>query len=318
MDNLNFRALYIRDRAISHKLNEEELNTMFEKLAICEERCGKRIEDSKTRDDFMQLFSNMNISSINTFLYVKSRLKSYLKWLLANKLAEPNIQAISDIRYSDVSLTRAFESRFFKDFHSLQRSIDDAIYIADRIDEYSFATQIVAIYLAWYGVTAEEAVEIKKADVGEDFIKVGDRIIRPNSIAMSYIRDYCNAIGYETQARYVIQVKYLPSQYLLRTTRKEHITPKGLSVLLALFSQYAVDSSDSDEATFAYSKIYWSGIYCRAHIYESEYGEIKTKDIDTISRVFRETYSTQRASSRRLKNYQSFKKYFYPDAKAKK
>lgn len=319
MDNSSYRSQYIQERVAAADLTEEsakEMTNLFERIGRYEDQLGKHIEDDLTREDFVFLFENIRIASIYSFKNIKSKFVTYLEWLRDKNYASPNLEALSGIKFKDISLKQVFEQKYFKDFQSLQDKINDTLWAAERIDDMVFATQITAIYLAWCGVKVEEAVALKKADVGEDHISVGGRKIYPNATIMSFIRDYRDAVSYEAQARGVINLKYIPSEYLLRTVRKDSITPKDLSFLLAKFSKSAADQNvQSDGNTFAYAKIYWSGVFHRAYIYECENGTIKKNDIATINRVFGENHDLTVRANFRLSDYTAFKEHFFPGAK---
>lgn len=316
MDNSSYRSQYIQERIAAANLTEKsvkEMTYLFERIGRYENQLGKHIEDNLTREDFIFLFENIGIASIYSFKNIKSKFTTYLEWLRDKGYASPNLEAVSKVKFSDISLKHVYKQKYFKDFQSLQNKIDDTLWAAERIDDLVFATQITAIYLAWCGVKIEEAVALKKVDVEEDHINVGGRAIYPNATIMSFIRDYRDAVGYETQAHNVINLKYVPSDFLLRTTRKDSITPKDLSFLLSSFSKSAADpNAQSDGGTFAYAKIFWSGIFHRAYLYECENGTIKKNDIATINRVFGEKHDLTARANFRLSEYTAFKKYFFP------
>lgn len=319
MDNSSYRSQYIRERVDSGGLTEKsakELQRLFERIAQAEESLGKHIEDNLTREDFLFLFENMRIASIYSFKNVQSVLRPYLEWLREKGYAEPNTEALAGIKYKSLNLNNTFDQKYFKDFQSLQDKINDTLGAAERIDDMVFATQITAIYLAWCGVKVEEAVALKKSDVGEDCITVGDRKIYPNATIMSFIQDYRDAVSYESQAKTVINLKYMPTECLLRTSRKEQLTSKLLSFMLASFSKSAADKTVQDDgSTFAYAKIYWSGIFHRAYLYECENGTIKKNDMETINRVFGENHDITVKANFRLSDYLAFKEHFFPTQK---
>lgn len=201
--------------------------------------------------------------------------------------------------------------KYFKDFHSLQQSIEDTLWAAERIDDRIFSTQITAIYLAWCGYTAEEAVSIKKDEVFEDHIDSSGHKCFPNDKIMEYIKDYRDATEYESQGRGVITLKYVYSDLLLRTCRADSVDTKTLRIMLRGFGK----SSGEEVNLFTYDKIYWSGIFNRAYIYELENGEIKPGDVETMETIFQQKYPSVAVANKRLRDYQKFKEHFFPEAK---
>ena len=120
-----------------------------------------------------------------------------------------------------------YDTRYFKDFSSLQQSISDTLWVAERIDDRIFSTQITAIYLAWCGFSAEEAVAMKKAEVLDDCIEFQGRRCFPNKTIMDYIKEYRDSTSYESQGRGVITLKYVYSDFLLRTCRADRVDTKN-------------------------------------------------------------------------------------------
>jgi len=74
-------------------------------------------------------------------------------------------------------------------------------------------------------------------------------------------------------------------------------------------------SSGEEVNLFTYDKIYWSGIFNRAYIYELENGEIKPGDVETMETIFQQKYPSVAVANKRLRDYQKFKEHFFPEAK---
>ena len=165
--------------------------------------------------------------------------------------------------------------------------------------------------MAWCGYTAEEAVSIKKDEVFEDHVDSSGHKCFPNDKIMEYIKDYRDATEYESQGRGVITLKYVYSDLLLRTCRADSVDTKTLRIMLRGFGK----SSGEEVNLFTYDKIYWSGIFNRAYIYELENGEIKPGDVETMETIFQQKYPSVAVANKRLRDYQKFKEHFFPEAK---
>ena len=307
MDNSSYRSQYIQSG--NENISEQSIavyDAFWKRLQKSEDAVGKPMEDGYTTEEYVKLIDGMNVSNISAFLTYKSKINRYLKWLNGNGLLDQEfVDNLRLVKYDMVPSYHVYDTKYFKDFHSLQQSIEDTLWAAERIDDRIFSTQITAIYLAWCGYTAEEAVSIKKDEVFEDHIDSSGHKCFPNDKIMEYIKDYRDATEYESQGRGVITLKYVYSDLLLRTCRADSVDTKTLRIMLRGFGK----SSGEEVNLFTYDKIYWSGIFNRAYIYELENGEIKPGDVETMETIF------VAVANKRLRDYQKFKEHFFPEAK---
>lgn len=311
MDNSSYRDLYISQHIESRSLSdqaEDNFINFWKRVSSFEANNKKRIEDGYSKDDFLRLLSALNSASITCFRPHKSIIRKYIEFLIdKGVLTEESVDILSSITYDDIDSSRLFELKFFKDFSSLQNTIDTTLTDADKVDDRIFATQITAIYMAWCGLTIKEALALKKADVEDDCIHVGDRIIYPNPTIMKYVKEYRDAMEYHSAAKGIITLKYVPSEWLFRTVRSEHIdSPKTMRIFI-----YNFGKGDSEVNMFNYDKVYWSGVYHRAYMYELENGLIASSDLPTINKIFGENLQTSSQASIRLRSYRKFVQYFF-------
>lgn len=312
MDNSSYRDLYITRHIESRSLSdqaEDNFVNIWKRVSAFEAEYGKCIEDGYTRGDFIRLLGALNAASITCFRPHKSIIRKYIEFLVDNGvLAEESVEILSSISYSDIDSSRLFELKFFKDFPSLKNTIDTTLSDADKVDDNIFATQITAIYMAWCGLTIKEALALKKSDIADDCIHVGDRVVRPNAAIMKYVREYRDAMEYHSAAKGIITLKYVPSEWLFRTARSEHVdSPKTMRIFIHNFGK-----GDGETNMFNYDKVYWSGIYHRAYLYELENGLIMPGDLETVNRIFCENLQTSSQASNRLLSYHKFVQYFFP------
>jgi hypothetical protein len=126
---------------------------------------------------------------------------------------------------------------------------------------------------------------------------------------MEYIKGYRDATEFISQSAGIRTRKYVPSQWLFRSTLSDHIdSPKAARIQIRSFGK----SGGEDVNIFNYDKIYWSGVFNRAYLYEIVNGEIHFGDVDTMEKLFNEKYSLVSVANKRLKEYQRFKQYFFP------
>lgn len=318
VDSSSYRSQFIQSHNESSNNSENSIkafNSFWSRIARCERELGKRLEDGYSKEDYIKLIAKLHVSSSRVLSPVKSRIGQYLKWLNERGALEKDaLDTFYSITYSDIDPGDIFENKYYKDFGSLKDEIDHILHAAAKTDESVFATQISALYMAWCGLTIEETLNLKKSDVGEDSIRVGDKVINPTGVIMDYIKEYRDADGYLSQARGLIKLKYASTQWLFRTVRAAHIDVRTMRILINKFSTSAAGAQESDLALspLSYYKVYWSGIFSRAYVYECINGPIKSGDKDKIELVFNEKYSTITLANARLNEYQRFKQHFFP------
>lgn len=314
MDNSSYRNLYIEKLLSGNAQSEASartVNNFWIRLRKVEQKHGKNLEQGCTRDDFIRLISDLNTSSIQGFLADKSRIKKYLEFLLENGVVDESvIESLVSIKYDDIDTSQVYEANFFKNFQDLQDAIDTTLDAADKVDDSIFATQIAAIYMAWCGVQLEDALAMMKSDVKEDHIIAGGQVIYPNQTIMNFLTEYRDATEYRSAARGIITLRYVQTNYLFRTVRSAHIdTPKVMRIFIRNFGR---SDSDQNANMFHYDKVYWSGQYHRAYLYECTNGTIRQGDMETISKIFNEKYISVSVANKRLQSYRKFVDYFFP------
>lgn len=310
MDNSSYRSLYIEE--VNKNVADQSASTVsayWLRIGKIEHGIGKRLESGYTKAAYVALLNALNVTNLNTFYVNKSRIGAYVKWLIQRNLLPPDsIEALTSIKYSEMRPDRIFDTKYFDSFNSLQNAIETTLFAAGRIDDAVYAMQISVLYLAWCGLTIEEALAIQKSDVHEDHIVVGDCTIYPEKKIMAHIVEYRDATEYTTQGKGIITRKYPYSEYLFRTTQSHHVTdPKVMRVFIRTFGV-----SGGEENIYNYDKVYWSGIFKRTYDYECENGKLTTGNMDVLAQLFRETYPTHAAAYKRLAEYQKFREYFYP------
>lgn len=315
MDNSSYRNLYIEKLLSGNTLSEQSAVTVqnfWTRLHRHEQKNGKTIEDGYTKEEFIRLITDLNAGNTQGFTRYKSLIKKYLEYLVENgALPQDNIDVLVSIKYEDIDASELYDQKYFKNFQDLQDSITQTLRAAQKVDDDIFATQISAIYMAWCGVHLEDALDVMKSDVMDDHFIAGGCTFYPNPTIMEYLKDYRDSVQYESAARSIITLKYVQSSYLFRTVRSAHVDdPKVMRIFIRNFGK---SDPDQDMNLYHYDKVYWSGVYHRAYLYESENGTIAQGDIETISKVFNEKYDSISIANKRLQSYRKFADHFYPN-----
>lgn len=312
MDNSSYRSQYIASD-VSNMLEQSTsaVSSFWERVANAEAKLGKRLEDGYSREEYVALLEALNITRTSAFRSSKSMIGRYLKWLQGkDALDDAAVKAFYSIGYGDICSSQVYESKYFKNFDDLNNAIMTTLDAAEKVDNSVFATQISAIYLAWLGIPIEDVLLLKKEDIKDDTICLPDRTISPNSVIMQYLKDYRDAESYESQAKGIISLKYAKSKLLFRTSRTANIsTPKTLRIMIRDFGL----SGGAEQNDFNYDKIYWSGTFYRAYEYELANGAIPSGNVPLLEKLFNEKYPSARIANQRLYEYNSYKRYFYPE-----
>lgn len=313
MDNSSYRSQYIAsDTAKVSERSANAVSAFWKRVSKAEGEIGKNLEDGYSKAEYIELISKLNITSPNVLLPTKSRIGKYLKWLQEKGVLEKEyVDNLYAIRYNAINANHVYDSKYFKDFESLQSAIESTLWAAEKVDDSVFALQISAIYFAWLGLRLEDALQVKKDDIKDDCVKFRDRTIVPNSTIMAYLCDYRDAVDYESQAKGVIRLKYTASEWLFRTARSTHVdVPKVMRIFIRNFGL----AGNEEANIFNYDKVYWSGIFSRAHEYEQENGEIEAGNIPLLKELFNEKYPSVSVAHKRLHEYQGFKQHFFSDS----
>lgn len=317
MDNRSYRheyiEQYVRDERFTEKTIVTKIN-FWKRIEKAEKEIGKSLEEGYTKKDYINLFSKLKLATPHSLNPRKTTIRHYVEWLQTQGvLGDDPLSALDSVSYRDLDIGEYYDEGYFKDFGSLHDQIESALIATEVVDDRRYGTEITAIYLAWCGVTAEEAIDIKKEDVHEDYISVSGRIVRPIPAIMSYINEYKEETEYNVMLPQGIGTyKYVWSEYLLRSTRRDHIqVAKHLRALLLMFSNKA----GASKTLFPYNKIYWSGIYHRAYLYECANGPLKPGDMKALGDIFGEKYTYVQDANKRLYAYQQYRDYFFPSAK---
>lgn len=302
---------YINEYIYSLKMSDSSrliTSNFWKRVNKFENEINKNIESGYTKNEFIALLSSLNNANISGFITCKSSIKKYVEYLCKNSvIGYECLENIKSVKYDDIHFGYTFEHKFFKNFQELQDTIQLCLTEAERVDNRIFATQITAIYMAWCGVKLEDALLIKKDDVKQNQIITNEGIIKPNKTIMQFINDYKEQTDYKSQARVIVKLKYVPSQWLFRSTKSEHIdSEKTMRIFIRNFGRYCCEKG----SIFNYDKIYWSGVYNRAYIYECQNGRINYDDTQTIREVLKQEGSLQMIKSR-LVSYRKYAQYFF-------
>lgn len=111
--------------------------------------------------------------------------------------------------------------------------------------------------------------------------------------------------GYSQQAKGVIFRRYVPSEYLIRTDRKECLDIPGMRMCL-----YRMNRITGRKFSLSYDTAFYSGVYFRAYMLECESDSFDLNNPDFAAKVLCTDTYTPSMHSAAPNNYNMFKKLF--------
>lgn len=294
--------------------NQKRFNQMWRKILTFEERTGLSLDKGLTREQYVSLFNSLKIRHVNIFPSNKADLLAYVRYLIAaGELPKEQESILVSVTVDDLSI-KSTESEevvhYYKNVAMLQEAIEDTIKTSESYDETLYDLPATILYLAWYGLTEEQIINFRKDAVLENGIMVdGAEIEIPFNI-MQIIRRLRDADGYSQQAKGVIFRKYVASDYLIRTERKDKIEIDNLRTLLYRFNRIS-----DRRYSLRYDVIHQSGIFHRAYMQECTSTNFDLNDAVFASKVFCEKLSSETNAERvklvaRIRDYQLYKQLF--------
>ena len=292
---------------------EKTTSNFWKRVANIEGRIGKGLEDDYTKDELLTMLSLLNASRLITFRNNKFLIDTYLKWIQSSGYnVSKSLKAIKWIEYEELEMANPVKEMYFRDFDHLQRDIRETVERADSIDEGVHATDIAIIYMAWLGITKEEAVFIWKRDLmvisNKIRLRLTNREVDVPEKVMEFLLDYSDSEGYEVFRRnHVAKLRYKPGICLIRSVKNPELSTTSLAKHLSVFSSYYFESRNNLGGKFAYERVARSSLFCKAYEYEQKYGKIYINEDNEFLRKL----TTQRDRSEWLREYKVWKSIFH-------
>jgi len=306
------------ERSMTHIIN------FFRQAAAIENKFKKDLA-LFSFNEFKMLFEENNWVSQVTVYNRSTIVRRYMRWYRANRLkkwAEVDINnTINEINIKVLDDSKLSETDWFISLDEIKSEINVLIENLGGEDTHKYEGVIADIYLAWYGVSIEEVVQIKKSDVSITSniitLPLSNKTIEVDEGVMNHIREYKLSDGYITSRsdrEGDVNMSYRESQYLFRSNKNEQLIGSNLRVYLSNFTKYYAEFGG--KKNFRHDKIMESGKFLQIVEYEKEYGKLGSGDRDIFEEVFGEVYISDNVYSMNkfyfaFKEYQRFKKYYY-------
>ena len=235
-----------------------------------EQQINKSIEEFN-KDDLALLFRELNSSSM-TFDIFKFEVKQYISLNYGKEV--PSYTLIDEMKFIDIDAYLAIEKRYFKNFNTLNKYLNQTLSSMYNAYENAFDTTVASIYMAWCGVPYKIAPDVLKIGVSDtdNLITLPDgSVIEAGDHIMDFLRHYKDSLYFEAPAKGGALSKrdYKSSVYLLRTNRSDHLTLQSMSNQI----RYLEITGDSS-VSFNYRNVYKSGVFHRIYMHELKEGDL--------------------------------------------
>lgn len=271
--------------------------------------------DDLTRQDMLDIYSQLAIMKMNVFQSHKSKISDFMKWMYetGNGSIKP-LEEIREIFFENVDRTAFYDTYYFENLADLNGLMED-IFGKDVCD---FSTFRCAALLVWHGIPVKHLPDILKSDFKDDGTITDPftgEVFHISPMVIPYLRNYRDADTFDSGKFGGMTVPYKQTQYLFRTYKSAHMTDKQLINT----SSNAIKAAAETGRIFQWERIYDSGLYYRVHEYEKLHGNVSRNDYELLRELFKMDHidlTKQRQRyylSQKFDEYQEFKRYKYSD-----
>lgn len=271
--------------------------------------------DDLTRQDMLDIYSQLTIMKMNVFQSHKSKISDFMKWMYetGNGSIKP-LEEIREIFFENVDRTAFYDTYYFENLADLNGLMED-VFGKDVCD---FSTFRCAALLVWHGIPVKHLPDILKSDFKDDGTITDPftgEIFHISPMVIPYLRNYRDADTFDSGKFGGMTVPYKQTQYLFRTYKSAHMTDKQLINT----SSNAIKAAAETGRIFQWERIYDSGLYYRVHEYEKLHGNVSRNDYELLRELFKMDHidlTKQRQRyylSQKFDEYQEFKRYKYSD-----
>lgn len=273
------------------------------------------VYDDLTRQDMLDIYSQLAIMKMNVFQSHKSKISDFMKWMYetGNGSIKP-LEEIREIFFENVDRTAFYDTYYFENLADLNGLMED-IFGKDVCD---FSTFRCAALLVWHGIPVKHLPDILKSDFKDDGTITDPftgEVFHISPMVIPYLRNYRDADTFDSGKFGGMTVPYKQTQYLFRTYKSAHMTDKQLINT----SSNAIKAAVETGRIFQWERIYDSGLYYRVHEYEKLHGNVSRNDYELLRELFKMDHidlTKQRQRyylSQKFDEYQEFKRYKYSD-----
>lgn len=246
--------------------NEFQVPLSASRVKILMDKLNENFESMQTEEDCIKVCQSFYSRNVKVFRSYKNTLLKYIEYAISyGEMTEAQLNLLDTLKYEQVPVPEDTNEAYFTDFESLKAAVEETFLLAHGVDRDVYLPSVVAIYLAWNGVTLEQMCNIKKSDVTFLSIIVDGKKIQLSRPVMNVIEAYADSVGYGTSYAY----KKSPSEYLFRTVKKAKLDTRNIKNAIVAFN-----ALNQRKYGLSFKKVYMSGALRRAYEYEKQNGEI--------------------------------------------
>jgi hypothetical protein len=213
----------------------------------------------------MTLFKSVNYFSKSSFLNLKSNLCAYLKETYGED-ASNTLSLIESIRHSDIDIENDVESYYFFSYDEFHYTVDKHIdIVCGYHNQISRLLTKVFLTLGWFGITLDDALQIRKSDVDpEGNINVNGVLFQLPAKVQKLVLQFKDMEEFTVLAANGKQMTFtmVDSGYLFRTTTTDVVSKSGIRVKIKELSTEETFSYTDKKLSF--EKVAVSGVFYRA------------------------------------------------------
>lgn len=244
---------------------------------------------------------------------LRSLVEQYFNWL-SESGADVSVGRKSLLEIEKKSVEYISTLQYFYSIHHLMAKTRHDMEYVSNIEGKSpedYRMPHCAFILAWYGIKLEDALLIDKEDIlrSPGFFTFNGKITEVDSAAYDVLRECATADGYTKGVNvYLFYTQYCKTDKLFCTDVKE------MSIKAMRESILGINVKLRGKSTpYNINRIYWSGKFSRAYIFEMNGGLEGVKDLDKrkiFENLFGETYTTRLQYNDRQREYELYKTAF--------
>lgn len=154
--------------------------------------------DDLTRQDMLDIYSQLAIMKMNVFQSHKSKISDFMKWMYetGNGSIKP-LEEIREIFFENVDRTAFYDTYYFENLADLNGLMED-VFGKDVCD---FSTFRCAALLVWHGIPVKHLPDILKSDFKDDGTITDPftgEIFHISPMVIPYLRNYRDADTFDS------------------------------------------------------------------------------------------------------------------------
>lgn len=213
-------------------------------------------------DKICSLFYGRGSGLSKAQYYRKRKLVLMLySWLLENGRIDPKLyDAVAALKLEDVVRVEELNRYYFKSLDSAIGFVSVVAAANGLSQDHDLLNVKALIILLWHGIDLNDIVNIRKKDVSEIGVVIGDELVEIDKKYASILIEFATTDIHNGFPSGKVQ-DYLPSSYLFRSSRVAQMSANNVNCMLRRFNEVA----ELYGHTLSVVALKKNGIFCRVH-----------------------------------------------------